>query len=80
MPWKLDNSCYYGAIFNADPEAFIFSVTHQMVFPVRGEDAVINHQSFGPTYGDDISILDQCNKNEKSYSVLGHTYQVPDGI
>ena len=43
VAWNLDKSMYYGAVFNSDPEAFIFSVTHQVIFPVRGEDAVINH-------------------------------------
>ena len=30
--------------------------------------------------GDDIFITDNCNKNEESYSNLGSSYKLPDGI
>jgi hypothetical protein len=72
-PWK------------SDANAFIFSLTNKdnkplkmKVDPNQDEYAIYCHFGFGPTFGDDITIVNNANTRIYSYSNLGFTYKHPE--
>ena len=43
--------------------------------------AMYDHSSYGPTFGGghDFRIYSDANNNSDSWSILGHTYELPPG-
>jgi hypothetical protein len=64
-----------------DQNAFIFSITKKEKFNIKqdsGVYAIYGHHIFGPRFGGaDISISDNCNNNNDSYSNFGSSYELP---
>jgi len=69
--------------YKTDPNAFIFSLINKIIncklkMNCDDHDCSIYCSCFyGPTFGDDICILDSSNQNKKSYSNLDHSYIHP---
>ena len=66
------------------PGSFLFSLDKQTKHVIfKNEDkAIENYSSFGPRFGSgsDISLNDKCNANTTSYSNLGNTYSLSNGL
>ena len=78
VSWNSSNN------FKSDPNAFIFSLTNKdnkplkmKIDPNQHKYAIGCHSSFGPRFGDDISISNNANTTMDSYSYLGWTYSHP---
>lgn len=70
--------------YQADPDAFIFSMsnkTKHLVYQNHG-NAIYTNNGYGATFGGghDIHVADNCNANYTSYTNFGDTYKPPDGI
>eukprot|EP00347_Sterkiella_histriomuscorum_P015325 403357450 len=75
IPWT-SNHQYY-----RDPTAFVFSLSKRSIHKqYRNQDkAVLHHKNRMCVFGIDISIDDDCDKNSKTWSSLGWTYEPPTG-
>ena len=67
--------------------SFLFSLDHNMVFPIRRNQldyAISAYGGWGPIYGSpygpDLSISDKCHINDNSCSSLGSHYEIPVNI
>ena len=72
-------ACANENFYAKDNNAFIFSLVNPVDKPLwipikRDEEAVYTDALFGPTFGEDITILDESNKHNDNYSFLGHSY------
>ena len=68
--------------YASDNHAFIFTFKNGnelQVFKVKDPSKAIYMNSLA-TFGDDISLYDQCNSNTSSYSNFGHSYHFPPGV
>ena len=68
----------------SDPNAFIFSLTNgdnepvkMKIGPYKHEYAIFCDSDDGPTFGDDITIVNNANTTMDSYSDLGCAYKHP---
>ncbi|EFC50838.1 predicted protein [Naegleria gruberi] len=76
--------------FACDDAAFLFKLEklngsyHITKFNVKQDQkqqAIYNHPHYLPTFGNhDIYIADDCNRNSKSFSNFGTTYELPCGM
>jgi len=70
--------------YTYDPEAFIFSLTHKTKLNKQKNTSrsIFCSTNYGPIFGggSDISICDNCNNNNNSYSNGNHTYNLPEGV
>jgi hypothetical protein len=69
---------------NSDPNAFIFSLTNKdnkpikiKIDPNRHKHAILCHSGLGPSFNDDICIVNNANTTMDSYSDLGCSYRHP---
>jgi hypothetical protein len=65
--------------YKADPNSFIFSLINKLNEPIKiklsQNKGIYCNSSYGPAFGGhDFIIVDSSNKNEYSYSNLGHSY------
>lgn len=74
------NNSYY-----KDPNAFLFSLVNSYDTPLIFEqningngNSIYGSSAYGPTFGSDLVINDNCNLNSNSYSKLGQTFTHPD--
>ena len=70
--------------YKSDPSAFIFSLTNKDNKPLKMKKdpnghscAIYCHFGFGPTFGEDIIIVNDANTRMNSFSNLGFTYKHP---
>ena len=69
--------------YKTDPNAFIFSLINKITnYTLKmncddHENSIYCSNIDGPTFGDDLCILDNSNQNKKSYSNLDHSYSHP---
>ena len=65
--------------------AFLFSLKNPTTDPRKlphragGSYSMRDFAGIGPSFGQDLFIANNANKNSKSYENLGHTYTVPSG-
>ncbi|XP_029190864.2 uncharacterized protein LOC114957549 isoform X2 [Acropora millepora] len=68
-----------------DLSAFLFSLKNPTNDPRKlphragGSYSMRDFAGIGPSFGQDLFIANNANKNSKSYENLGHTYTVPSG-
>ncbi|CDW85151.1 UNKNOWN [Stylonychia lemnae] len=79
------NSFIQNSYFVKDEKAFIFSSDLQVVIPIKiqnPDNAHLGGTSTGPTfgYGRDLYVCSNSNIVADSYSNLGSTYQLPQGL
>jgi hypothetical protein len=70
--------------FKSDPNAFLFSLINKDNMPLKMKIdpnehhyAIYCNPEFGPTFGDDINIINNPNTTMCNYSNLNHTYSHP---
>ena len=68
----------------SSPDSFLFSLDSQTKHEIYQKEAyaIRGYDFWGPKFGDgaDLAISNNCNSNTRSYSYLGSTYSLPDGI
>ena len=77
VPWDNNSS-----EFKTDDSAFIFSLINNDNKPIKIKpkafiNAIYCDSSYGPTFGDEINIRNDSNKNSNSKSNLGSSYTHP---
>lgn len=85
IPWS-KTAASRGRYVSSD-KTFLFSlINNEDVQPTKFEVrkrmfAVAHHPDHGPIFGAgaDLSISSDCNRNDESYSNLGHSFEAPDG-
>jgi hypothetical protein len=83
VDWK---SCPRPGKYKSDPNAFIFSLTNRDNKPIKikidpnnhkHKHAIYCHSYYGPTFGDNIVIVNNANTTMDSFSNLGNCYKHP---